>query len=147
MAAQQTKTQKNSDYIQNPYTGRLIKKNSKTYNRLVSAKLLDAEPSTAEENMVMELDTKEEAVKIQTKLNKKMDKNKIITRRGNKVLKANRRPTRKEIIDKTTSYAIDSIVENKDELLSNDFTDDELDEYIRDMIAQKLIGQMNPDLE
>jgi hypothetical protein len=140
-----TSKQAKSDYITNPYTGRLIKKNSKTYNRLVSAKLLDAEPSTAEENMVMELDNPEEAIKIQTKMNKKMEKNKIITRRGNKVLKASRRPTRKEIIDKTTSYAIDSIVENKEELLDNDFTDEELDEYIRDMIAQKLVGQMQQD--
>jgi hypothetical protein len=142
MSAQETTKQEKSDYVTNPYTGRLIKKNSKTYNRLVSAKLLDAEPSTAEENMVMELDTPEEAIKVQTKINKKMDKNKVITRRGNKVLKASRRPTRKEIIDKTTTYAIDSIVENKDELMDNDFTDEELDEYIRDMIAQKLIGGM-----
>jgi preprotein translocase subunit Sss1 len=141
MASHETKAQSKNDYVLNPYTGRLIKKFSKTYNRLVTAKLLDAEPSTAEENVVMEMESPEEAKAIQAKLNKKMDKNKVITRRGKKVLKASRRPTRKEIIDKTTSYAVDSIVENKEEIMAEDFTDEQLDEYIRELIAKKLVGE------
>ena len=129
-----------SDYIVNPYTGRLIKKGSKTHKKLVAAQLLDEPISTPQENVILEADDSEQAKVLQNKLNKSAHKNKVITRRGNKILKANRRPTRKETIDKVSDYAIDTFIENKETLLSQDMTDDETDNYIRNLIMLKLSG-------
>ena len=67
-----------SDFIVNPYTGRLIKKHSKTYERLVNAHLLNEDrPSTSEENMILKAQNNEEAKTIRMKLNKNLQKNKI----------------------------------------------------------------------
>jgi len=129
-----------SDYIVNPYTGRLIKKGSKTHKKLVAAQLLDEPISTPQENVILEADDSEQAKVLQNKLNKSAHKNKVITRRGNKILKANRRPTRKETINKVSDYAIDTFIENKETLLSQDMTDDETDNYIRNLIMLKLSG-------
>lgn len=63
-----------------------------------------------------------------------------MTRRGNKVLKANRRPTRQETIDKVSDIAVDTVLENRDDLLNQDLTDDQMDDFIRRMIQIKLIG-------
>ena len=50
------------NYVTNPYTGRLIKKGSKVYKRLLNAKLLDEEkPSTPQENKILEADTPAQA--------------------------------------------------------------------------------------
>jgi hypothetical protein len=140
MASKQP-NQQLDQYVINPYTGRLIKKASKTYQRLLSARLLEEDaPSTAQENLILEADSPAQAKVIQTKMNKNIQKNKVITRRGNKVLKASRRPTRTEQIDKITDYAVSSLVENKDELMDSDLTDEEMDAYIRKVIQQKLVG-------
>jgi hypothetical protein len=140
MASKQP-NQQLDQYVINPYTGRLIKKASKTYKRLLSARLLEEDaPSTAQENLILEADSPAQAKVIQTKMNKNIQKNKVITRRGNKVLKANRRPTRTEQIDKITDFAVSSLVENKNELMDSDLTDEEMDAYIRKVIQQKLVG-------
>jgi hypothetical protein len=140
MASKQP-NQQLDQYVINPYTGRLIKKASKTYKRLLSARLLEEDaPSTAQENLILEADSPAQAKVIQTKMNKNIQKNKVITRRGNKVLKASRRPTRTEQIDKITDFAVSSLVENKDELMDSDLTDEEMDAYIRKVIQQKLVG-------
>ena len=137
MSSQQPK-----DYIVNPFTNRLIKRGSKTHKRLVSAHLLDEElVKSPEDNIVLEAKDSSEAKQITTRMSKKaVGKNKILTRRGNKVLKANRRPTRQETIDKVSDIAVDTVLENRDELLSHDLTDDQMDDYIRRMIQIKLIG-------
>ena len=137
MSSQETK-----NYIVNPFTGRLIKRGSKTHKRLVSAKLLDEElVKSPEDNLVLEAKDSSEAKQITTRLSKKaVGKNKVLTRRGNKVLKANRRPTRQETIDKVSDIAVDTVLENRDELLSQDLSDQEMDDYIRRMIQIKLIG-------
>ena len=133
------------DYVANPYTGRLIKKNSKTHRRLVAARLLDEEkPSTPEENLILDAGTVEQAKVLQGKMNKTMQKNKVITRRGTKVLKANRRPTRTEQIDKITEYAVSSVVDNKEAILEQDLTDEEMDKYIRNLIQKRLLGMDVP---
>ena len=129
-----------SDFIVNPFSGRLIKKNSKTYQRLVNAKLLNEEPSTPEQNIILKTESADEAKEIQGKLNKNLQKNKVITRRGNTVLKANRRPTRVEIIDKVSNIATEVVRDNRNELLESEMDDNELDQYIKDMIQNKLIG-------
>ena len=132
--------QKMNDFVQNPKTGRLIKIGSKTHKKLVASKLLDEPISSPQENIIIEADDKEQAKVLQSKLNNNMQKNKIISRRGTKVLKANRRPTRKETIDKVSDYAIDAVLENKDEIMSQDMTDDECENYIRNLIMLKLSG-------
>ena len=129
-----------NNYIINPYTNRLIKKNSKTYQRLIAAKLLNEKPSAPEENIIIKTKSSDEAKEIQSKLNKNLQKNKVITRRGNAVLKANRRPTRKEITDKVSDYATEVVIDNRDELFESEMTDVELDEYIKSMIQNKLVG-------
>ena len=46
-----------NNYVMNPYTGRLIKKGSITYKRLVSAKLLNKSIySSPENNIILEAD-------------------------------------------------------------------------------------------
>ena len=64
-----------SDFVVNPYTGRLIKKHSKTYERLVNAQLLNEDrPSTSEENMILKAQNNEEAKTVQMKLYKNLQK-------------------------------------------------------------------------
>ena len=137
MSSQETK-----NYIVNPFTNRLIKRGSKTHKRLVSANLLDEElVKSPEDNIVLEAKDSSEAKQITTRMSKKaVGKNKVLTRRGNKVLRANRRPTRQETIDKVSDIAVNSVLENRDELLNQDLTDQEMDDYIRRMIQIKLIG-------
>jgi len=137
MSSQETK-----NYIVNPFTGRLIKRGSKTHKRLVSANLLDEElVKSPEDNIVLEAKDSSEAKQITTRMSKKaVGKNKVLTRRGNKVLKANRRPTRQETINKVSDIAVDTVLENRDDLLNQDLTDEEMDDYIRRMIQIKLIG-------
>ena len=135
-------SQQPKDYIVNPFTNRLIKRGSKTHKRLVSANLLDEElVKSPEDNIVLEAKDSSEAKQITTRMSKKaVGKNKVLTRRGNKVLKANRRPTRQETIDKVSDIAVDTVLENRDDLLNQDLTDEEMDDYIRRMIQIKLIG-------
>jgi len=135
-------SQQPKDYIVNPFTNRLIKRGSKTHKRLVSANLLDEElVKSPEDNIVLEAKDSSEAKQITTRMSKKaVGKNKVLTRRGNKVLKANRRPTRQETIDKVSDIAVDTVLENRDDLLSQDLSDQEMDDYIRRMIQIKLIG-------
>jgi hypothetical protein len=144
MSSQETK-----NYIVNPFTGRLIKRGSKTHKRLVSANLLDEElVKSPEDNIVLEAKDSSEAKQITTRMSKKaVGKNKVLTRRGNKVLKANRRPTRQETIDKVSDIAVDTVLENRDELLSHDLTDDQMDDYIRRMIQIKLIGGQSKPID
>ena len=129
-----------NDFIINPKTGRLIKKNSKTHRKLIAAGLLNQPISTPEENILIEADSPEEAKVLQSKMNKKAHPDKIITRRGTKILKANRRPTRKETIDKVSTLASDVVLENKRELLEQDMNDEEIDNYIKNLIMLKLSG-------
>ena len=135
-------SQQPKDYIVNPFTNRLIKRGSKTHKRLVSANLLDEElVKSPEDNIVLEAKDSSEAKQITTRMSKKaVGKNKVLTRRGNKVLKANRRPTRQETINKVSDIAVDTVLENRDDLLNQDLTDEEMDDYIRRMIQIKLIG-------
>ncbi len=140
MTSKQSKTTID-DFVVNPITNRLIKKGSKKYKQLITAKLLnEVKPSTAEENLIIEADTPDQAKTLQSKLNKNIQPNKVITRRGTKVLKASRRPTREETINKISDLAISSVVESKDYLLEQDMTDEDMDKYIRGLIQQKLIG-------
>jgi hypothetical protein len=140
----QKSVQSMDDYLINPFTKRLIKKNSKTYERLLNAKLLNVEPSTPQENTIITMNTAEEAKDIQKKLTKNIQPNKIITRRGSVVSKASRRPTRKETIDKVTDIAIESIRDHREHILESEMNDNEMDEYIKKMIAQKLVGNTVP---
>lgn len=133
-------------YVVNPYTGRLVKRGSKTHKRLVSAKLLDEPLSKTEDNVIMDAKDRSEARDIKTRMSKKsVGQNKIITTRNNKVLKANRRPRQTEIVDKVSDIAVSSVIEHRDELLSQDMTDEELDAYIKKMIQLKLIGHTPPE--
>jgi hypothetical protein len=131
-----------TNYVNNPFTGRLIKRGSKTHKRLVSAKLLnetyDIKPP---DNVIMDLDSPSEAKNIKSKMSKNaIGKNKIITTRGTKVLSANRRPTMQETINKVSDIAVDTVLENRKELFNNDMDDADMDTYIKQMIQIKLIG-------
>lgn len=67
MSSQETK-----DYIVNPFTGRLIKRGSKTHKRLVSANLLDEElVKSLEDNIVLEAKDRLKAKQITTRMSKK----------------------------------------------------------------------------
>lgn len=135
-----TSKQELDNFIVNPKTGRLVKRNSRTHKRLVASKLLDEPLSTSKDNIILETNDKNQAKDLQSKINKNMQKNKIITRRDNKILKANRRPTRIETIDKVSDFAIETVLENKDEILEQDMTDTECENYIRNLIRLKLVG-------
>ena len=86
----------------------------------------------------MQADSNDQAKTIQGKL-KNVQKNKVITRRGSTILKASRRPTRKEVIDRVSDIASDCVRENRDDILDSDMNDEELDEYIESMIQNKLM--------
>jgi hypothetical protein len=135
-------SQEMENFIINPFTNRLIKKGSKTHKRLVSAHLLDEEPPKRNvNNVILETKDSSEAKQISTKMSKgALGKNKVITRRGNKVLRANRRPTRQETIDKVSNIAVSTVLESRDDILSQDMTDAEMDDYIKRLIQIKLIG-------
>jgi hypothetical protein len=117
------------NYVLNPYTDRLIKKGSKVHKRLLNAKLLDDnKPSTCtpEKNKSIEVGTP------------KLPKSKIAP--GKQVLKPVRRPTREETINKVTDIAVSSIREREEQMSEREMTDQEMDKYIRKMIAEKLVG-------
>ena len=57
-----------SDYVLNKYTNRLIKKGSKTHQRLISAKLLDEDLTTPDQNLIIKTNSSDEAKDIQSKL-------------------------------------------------------------------------------
>ena len=135
-------SQNPADYILNPFTQRLIKKGSKTYKRLVSARLLDEKPAkSTDSNLILEMADSSEAKNITTRMPKgALGKNKIVTRRGGKVLKANRRPTQTEIIDNVTSIAVETVLDSREDILNRDMSDCDLDEYIKKLIAVKLVG-------
>ena len=124
----------------NKYTNRLIKKGSKTHQRLISAKLLNEDLTTPDQNLIIKTNSPDEAKQIQSKLNKNIQKNKVITRRGSTVLKASRRPTRNEIIDKVSNIATDSIREHKEYIMESTMSDTEIDNYIKKLIQEKLVG-------
>ena len=120
-----------NDLKVNPKTRRLIKKGSKTYERFLNARLLNEEkPSTSEENVVIKAESNDQAKTIQSKLNKNLQKNKVVTRRGrgSTVLKASRRPTRKEVIDRVSDIATNVVRENRDDILESEMNDDQLDD-------------------
>lgn len=136
-----TSQQDMDKFVTNPYTGRLIKKGSKTHKRLVNAKLLDEPLSNVKDNLIIEANDTSEAKSIKTRMAKKsIGENKVITTRNNKVLKANRRPRQKEIIDKVSDIAVSTVLENRDDLTFQDMDDQEMDEYIKRLIQIKLIG-------
>ena len=111
----------------------------------MNAKLLNVEPSTPEENKIITMNTPAEAIDIQKKLNKNIQPNKVITRRGSTVSKASRRPTRKETINKVTDIAIESIRDHREHILESEMDDDEIDEYILfKKISLKLVGNTVP---
>jgi cobalamin biosynthesis protein CobT len=60
------------------------------------------------------------------------------------VSKASRRPTRKETINKVTDIAVESIRDHREHILESEMNDDEIDEYIKKMISQKLVGNTVP---
>lgn len=133
------------DYVLNPFSGRLIKKNSKTHKRLVSAKLLDQPYEPSPVNTIMETESTSEAKQMQAKINKKaIGQNKVVTRRNNKVLTATRRPKRQEVIDRVTDLTMESVLEQKDHILNQEMTDAELDNYIKQIIQSKLVGNKTP---
>jgi hypothetical protein len=146
MSSKTPKEQNTDDYVLNPYTGRLLKKGSKTHKRLVSARLLDDEPSdTGQENVIMEAESPSQAKELKTKMNNKaVGKNKTLTTRGNKVLKTTRRPTRTETIDKVTDYAVDSVIAHREEIMNTEMTEQEMENYIKVLIAKKLVGGKEP---
>ena len=55
-------------------------------------------------------------------------------------MKASRRPTRNEIIDKVSNIATDSIREHKEYIMESTMSDAEIDNYIKKLIQEKLVG-------
>ena len=136
------------DFVLNPFTKRLIRKDSKTYKRLVNAKILNAEHKSISDartdNLIIKADDAQEAKKLQARMSKaQAGPNQIISRRNDKVIKCNRRPTQTETIDKVSSIAVSTVLEHKDNIMNQDMDDDELDTYIKRMIQLKLIGHQD----
>lgn len=135
-------SQELQEYVKNPYTGRLIKKGSKTYKKLLSAQLLKEDYVQKPDNTIMETESSSDAQHMQMKINKAaVGKNKVVTRRGTKVLTAQRRPKQSEVIDRVSDLAMQSVLEQKEHILEQNMTDAELDEYIKHIIQKKLVGQ------
>ena len=144
----QIEPQSADDFVLNPFTKRLIRKDSKTYKRLVNAKLLNVEHKSISDarndNLIIKADDAQEAKKLQSRMSKaQAGPNQIISRRNDKVIKCNRRPTQTETIDKVSSIAVSTVLENKDNIMNQDMDDDELDSYIKRMIQLKLIGHQD----
>ena len=140
--------QSTDDFVLNPFTKKLIRKDSKTYKRLVNAKLLNTEHKSIadarNDTLIIKADDAQEAKKLQSRMSKaQAGPNQIISRRNDKVIKSNRRPTQKGTIDKVSSIAVESVLENKDNIMNQDMNDDELDSYIKRMIQLKLIGHQD----
>lgn len=134
-----------NDYVLNPASGRLIKKGSRLYNKLVNEQVLQHQDDS-NDTVLVEAETVDEAKEVQKKINKKsLPKNKIVSRRGKKVIKSNRRPTHTELIDNVSELAIESVNENMDYFENNpDMTDEEIQKRIKYLIHQKLISTRTP---
>jgi hypothetical protein len=141
--------QNKDDFIINPFTKRLIKKDSKTYKRLVNAKLLDVPHKSIKQartdNLIITADDSLEAKKLQSRISKaSVGPAQYISRRNDKVIKCNRKPSQTQTIDKVSDIAISTVLQHKDDILNQDLDDDQMDAYIRRMIQLKLIGHETP---
>ena len=144
-----SKEQTQDDFVLNPFTKRLIRKDSKTYKRLVNAKLLDTPHKSIKQaqadNLIIKADDSEEAKKLQARVSKaSVGPSQHISRRNDKVIKCNRKPTQTETIDKVSDIAVSTVLEHREDILNQDMNDDEMDAYIRKMIQLKLIGHADP---
>jgi hypothetical protein len=141
--------QSTDDFILNPFTKRLIRKDSKTYKRLVNAKLLDVPHKSIkqarDDNLIIKADTPDEAKKLQSRISKgSIGPTQHISRRNDKIIKCNRKPSQTQTIDKVSDIAVSTMMEHKQNIMDQDMDDDEMDAYIRRMIQLKLIGHDSP---
>jgi hypothetical protein len=117
----------------------MIKIGSRAYSKLVSQNVLKLEPS--KDTVIAECENPQKARELQETLNKKsVGKNKIISRRGKKVISSNRRITNEELVNSVSSLAISAVNENQDIFYDNELTDEEVSSQIKRLIHQKLIG-------
>jgi hypothetical protein len=127
------------DFIINPKSGRMIKINSRAYQKLVSQNVLKLEPS--KDTVIAVCENSQKAQELQKTLNKKsIGTNKIVSRRGKKVISSNRRITNEELVNSVSSLAISAVNENQDIFYDRNLTDEEVSSQIKRLIHQKLIG-------
>jgi hypothetical protein len=127
------------DFILNPKTGRMIKINSRAYQKLVSQNILKLEP--CKDTVIADCKNLEAAQELQKTLNKKsIGKNKIVSRRGKKLIASHRRITNEELVNSVSDLAITAVNENQDMFYDKNLTDEEVSSQIKRLIHQKLIG-------
>lgn len=127
------------NYILNPKSGRMIKIGSRAYQKLVSQNVLKVEPS--KDTVIAECENPQKAQELQQTLNKNViGKNKIVSRRGNRVISSNRRITHEELVTNVSDLAISAVNENQDIFYDKNLTDEEISSQIKRLIHQKLIG-------
>ena len=99
-------------YVNNPSTGRLIKIGSRKWKELTNHNLLKTEALS--DTTLMECSNVEEAKELQGNLKKgSLGKNKIVSRRGNKIISSNRRPTHTEIVNNISGLFVDIVNTNR----------------------------------
>ena len=129
-------------YIENPETKRLIKIGSRKYKELVNKNILKQE--TPIDTTIIQTETPEEAKEVQKKINKKsIGKNKVVSRRGNKVIQSNRRVTNAELVESVSNLAIDEVNRNRNLFANPELTDEQMEKQIKRLIHSRLIGAVS----
>ena len=126
----------NNLFAVNPKSGRMILKSSRLYKQLLKDKLLGVSTETRKSSLLYE---GEHAGDIKQNIQK--EKNVTLVKRGNKIHKQRRKVTHEEIADNVIKKSMGVILQNQD-LFNGSQTDEEIDQILKNLIEQKLIGDI-----
>jgi len=122
---------KNSDFVVNPKTGRLVKINSRAYNQLLKDKILDLH-TDRQKNILYD-----GAHAAEVKGNLKHEDNVYLHQKGDKILQYRRKLQAGELVDYILRAS--HIIKEKADLFSADINDTEVRELARNLLAQHLV--------
>ena len=127
------KKQNRNDFVVNPISGRLIKVNSKLYFQLVKDKILKLDNSTRINKIIYTGENAEEVKK-----NLITDDKHTLKVKDNKIYKQRKKLKMIDYIDCTVEQAINMIKNHLDEF-TDDMSDKEIDEKVKELIYTGLI--------
>ena len=126
-----TPVAKNSDFVVNPKTGRLVKINSRAYNQLLKDKILDIKTDRQKNALY------DGAHASEVKGNLKHDESVYLHQKGDKIFQFRRKLQSGELLDHV--LRANHIISEKAGLFSDDMTDTEVRDLARNLLAQHLV--------
>lgn len=125
-----------SDYVVNPLTGQLIKVGGKVYHQLLKDKALGMDTDTRDDAVVLSSGATDEIKK-----NMKAPKNSVLVRKDDKIYAQRRKMTKDEYMNNAILNSAEAVKDHLHEF-NNDMTDDEIATKIKQIVVQKMIGNV-----